>query len=512
MKKLLPLIGILLLSTFSTAAQSLPCGNGRFVSGVFPSATVTPAVLYGRNTTYAGVVQDLRMDIFQPTGDVAAIRPLFIFAFGGSFVSGDRTQLAYLCDSLARKGYVAVAIDYRLYDGPLGIFGLVLNPNDGIDAVAKGMSDIKAAIRFFKRDAATTKTYRIDTANIFVGGISSGSMAALHTTYINSIAETVAPVSTIITANGGIQGNTDLPGTPLLGTYSFAGIRGVWNMSGALYDSGYIKAGDAALFGIHGTADDVVPFGYGQLFSGVTNLGQFVSGSSSLHNQANNVGVQTKLLPVIGGDHVNMYFDPATLTSLDTSASRYFGNIVCPGTLPVTGIYLKANVANKHIELSWQTLTETDSKGFLVEKQTTNGWKSVGEITSKAANGYSVLPLGYSFIDVQPENGYNTYRLKMISLNGNATYSNTTKVVWKGGTVIPFVIYPNPVNAVLYAKTTLTSTGTLKIYSPVMRLIQTHIVMGSQGIAVSALSDGLYLGILFDHQNKQAGSSWFIKK
>ncbi len=510
MKKVLPLLPFLLFSFLCAKSQSVPCGNGRFVSGVFPSSTITNGILYGRNTTYGGTVTDLRMDIYEPAGDVAAIRPLFIFAFGGSFVSGDRTQLGPLCDSLARKGYVAVAIDYRLYDSPSGIFGFLLNPNDGIDAMAKAMSDMKAAIRFFKRDAATTKTYRIDTANIFVGGISSGSMAALHTTYINSLAETVAPVSTIITNNGGIEGNTDLPGSPLLPTYSYKGIRGVWNMSGALYDSGYIKTGDAPLFGIHGTADNVVPFGYGRIYE----VGQFVCGSSTLNNQAIKVGVQTKFLPIAGGDHTGMYAQPQIIALLDTAAPRYFGGIICPASLPVTGISLKGNIVNKRVELSWQTLTETASKGFILEKQSANGWKNIGEIASKAANGYSVLPLSYSYSDIQPEPGTNAYRLKLLSLNGDITYSNIIQVSWTDRSPNPFVIYPNPVGSYLQYKSNLAGTGvkTLKIYTADMRLVQTVILNGFQPVPVTMLKSGYYVATVSDSESKQTASSWFIKE
>ncbi|HWB62587.1 MAG TPA: hypothetical protein VG603_03680, partial [Chitinophagales bacterium] len=58
----------------------------------------------------------LLMDVYQPTGDTAVLRPLIIFAHGGSFMHGDRhvDRMHEICSLLAKRGYVAVSIDYRL--------------------------------------------------------------------------------------------------------------------------------------------------------------------------------------------------------------------------------------------------------------------------------------------------------------------------------------------------------------------------------------------------------------
>lgn len=507
MKKILSLLLIIFYCLFAQS-QSLPCGGGRFFNRVFSATTVDSAILFGHNTTFEGMPKDLLMDVYQPAGDSAAIRPLIIFGFGGSFTDGDRTQLEPLCDSMALKGYVTAAIDYRLYDNPLGIYGFAFSPDDALDAVAKAMSDFKAAIRYFKRDAATSKTYRIDTNSIIIGGISSGSISALHTAYINTLSETVPPMSTAIINNGGMEGNTDIPGAPLIGTYTYAGIRGVWNMSGALLDSAYIKTGDPALFGVHGTADAIVPYGYGRIFG----AGQFVSGSSSLNNQAIKVGVPTSFISVPGGDHDTFYFNPAIAANILATASTFFGNILCPNVLSVSGATLNANIVSGHVALSWQTLSENDSKGFAVEKLLPSGWTILGEVNSKSVNGFSSLPLNYSFDDVQPQNGINLYRLKIISLNGDIVYSNTYRVSWNNDLGRSFVIYPNPASDILHYKTNSSNANTLKIYSADMRLVQTTILPSAAAVSISRLPDGLYFGVLSDSKNKQIGSSWFIKR
>jgi len=81
---------------------------------VFDNALVTQNVLYRTVGTGAEAV-NLYMDIFTPEGDTATDRPVMIFAFGGGFVAGDRSQVAVLAANYALRGYVAASIDYRLF-------------------------------------------------------------------------------------------------------------------------------------------------------------------------------------------------------------------------------------------------------------------------------------------------------------------------------------------------------------------------------------------------------------
>ncbi|HOY14925.1 MAG TPA: hypothetical protein PLY70_17380, partial [Saprospiraceae bacterium] len=87
---------------------------------------------------------NLSMDIFEPDGDTAAIRPLVIVCFGGGFIDGNRKywSIRLICQSLARMGYVVASIDYRL---GMNIFDQDLAAR----AVYRGVQDSRSAIRFF---------------------------------------------------------------------------------------------------------------------------------------------------------------------------------------------------------------------------------------------------------------------------------------------------------------------------------------------------------------------------
>lgn len=54
-----------------------------------------------------------RLDVCQPRGAVAA--PVIIFFYGGAWQSGYKELYRYVAKSLARRGYVAVVPDYRIY-------------------------------------------------------------------------------------------------------------------------------------------------------------------------------------------------------------------------------------------------------------------------------------------------------------------------------------------------------------------------------------------------------------
>ena len=62
-----------------------------------------------------------------------------------------------MCEYFARRGYVAASIDYRLYDGVL-----FPTPDSLVmaDEMLKAVSDMKAAVRFFREDADQSNIYK----------------------------------------------------------------------------------------------------------------------------------------------------------------------------------------------------------------------------------------------------------------------------------------------------------------------------------------------------------------
>lgn len=288
MKPTLLLLGCLLIIGLHAATAQVDTTRGRYYRPIFPNVTVTSGVTYGAAINYAGTPQTLLMDIYQPTGDTVRRRPVIIFAHQGGFVVGARTDayMVAICTRLARLGYVTASIDYRL----------VFSPYDTVNvakAAVRAMQDMRAAVRFFRQDAATAKAYRVHTNYIVVGGSSAGAFAALGVGYLDKPAEVPAYVG--IAALGGIEGQSGNPG------YSSA-VLAVLNLSGATENPGIIEPGNVPLCSVHGTVDATVPYFQGRIGSLLPP--KYVYGSGRLHPRATALGIRNTLRTLRGAGHI----------------------------------------------------------------------------------------------------------------------------------------------------------------------------------------------------------------
>lgn len=356
MKKLITSLLLFCFFTQLNFAQSeLGCDGVRYIDDVF-SDVIKTTLTYGQNTTASGGTQQLKMDIYEPEGDDVEMRPVIILAFGGSFVFGHRNDMKSYCEAFARKGYVAATIDYRLYP-------LILGLPDSIemtDEVVKAVSDMKASVRHFRMDAATTNTFKIDPNNIFVGGLSAGAITAAHTAYLDEGDDIPQYIQDAVDANGGFDGNT---GSDDNRSYS-SEVSGVLNLSGGLQSASLMNAGEAPLVSAHGTNDNTVPYD-----SGIANGILYIEGSSMLHTQAGAVGIENYFKSVQGGGHVNFYVDNAFSVDMADFYLNMFGffhDIFCPDIEVSTNqidvsaqVKVFPNPSFDKIEISFEDINET---------------------------------------------------------------------------------------------------------------------------------------------------------
>ena len=279
------------LSIFSQIKAQSPCATGRYASDTFTNVTTTSNVVYGSNLTSGGSTQSLKMDIYQPTGDIETARPLIIWAHGGSFQTGTSLDgdVVALSQAFAKKGYVCASINYRL-----GFFPL--DSVNAIKAVLRAVQDMKASVRFFYKDKLTTNTYKIDTNNIFIGGSSAGAITALHMAYLDKSCEINYYISpSVLSSLGGMEGYS--------GNQCYSSrVKGVINLCGALGRYGWIEPGDVPFCSMHGTIDGTVKYNRGIVNPGVPIL--LLDGSRMLKEQANAVGVNNSFYTWYGKDHV----------------------------------------------------------------------------------------------------------------------------------------------------------------------------------------------------------------
>lgn len=135
---------------------------------------------------------ELKLDVYQPSVP-RPDRSCVLYMFGGGFVSGERNNehTVKCCRMLAEKGFVAVAIDYRLYLKHAPKMK-VLKAHASFDtAIRYAVEDCCAAIAYLCRHSGEL---HIDTSRIILSGSSAGAIAVLQTDYCraNALPEAAA--------------------------------------------------------------------------------------------------------------------------------------------------------------------------------------------------------------------------------------------------------------------------------------------------------------------------------
>ena len=290
MKKLTILLILTLISAFSFAQ----C-NGRYQTEIFSSATVT-------TVNYSDIFSDNehKMDIYTPDGDTEINRPIILFAHGGSYYAGDKSDIYCVdfCNTFAKKGYIVASVNYRLV-GPdfAAILSFLGNQNEQYEEVLKATFDLKAAVRYFRKDFASGDTYGIDPNTIFIGGYSAGAISAIHLAYIDSVSQLpISPIDVQSIANGlgGIEGDAGNNG------YSSA-VSGVISYAGGIHDLNWIDANDEPIVSCHGDNDETVNYNCGP---GLNNPAVLtLCGAGEIHPIADNHNLINDVLVFNGTGH-----------------------------------------------------------------------------------------------------------------------------------------------------------------------------------------------------------------
>lgn len=114
-----------------------------------PGVTSQPGITYARYGT-----REMRLDLFRPEGK--GRRPAVIVVHGGAWITGHHQMENPFAAELARRGYVAATVEYRL-------------SNEA--KYPAQIHDLKAAVRYLRANAAR---YGVDPERIAAVGASSG--------------------------------------------------------------------------------------------------------------------------------------------------------------------------------------------------------------------------------------------------------------------------------------------------------------------------------------------------
>jgi len=291
-------VKIILIITFFGFIYGQPedCSDGRYLNENF-DVSISYGIEYGENINQNLLGQDftetLYMDVYSPSNDDFNSRPLIFFMFGGSFIGGSKSSpdIVALCNKYAQRGYVAVAIDYRL--SPVLIFNA--NEETAYKAVLKAMHDVKAAIRYFRMmHELSADIYGIDPDRIYVGGVSAGAIAAVNAGYLNLVEEIPSFLMDEYDSLGGIEGNSGNEGYD-------SSFHGIVNLCGAVGDASWIQEGDIPIVSMHGDQDDVVP--YDDNLVTLFGLNIQIDGSYIIHETMMDLGNYSALHTYVNQGH-----------------------------------------------------------------------------------------------------------------------------------------------------------------------------------------------------------------
>ena len=216
----------------------------------------------------------------------------------------DLADCVDFCSSFAKKGYVTASANYRLVS-PADQQDFIFYQEKQYEAILKAVSDIKSAIRYFRKDFTTNNTYGIDTSTIFIAGSSAGAVTMLHLAYIDAISDlptsvtdvlgnTFNPHNIVSSLGGSLEGDA--------GNYGFSSkVSGVISFAGGINNVNWIDSEDEPLVSIQGDADQTVSFNcsYGMGFPTIVEL----CGSGEMHPQANTVNLNNDMLVLPGSEH-----------------------------------------------------------------------------------------------------------------------------------------------------------------------------------------------------------------
>ena len=275
------------------------------------------------DTTLVKIVP-LIMDVYMPpASDVVASRPTFVNLHTGNFLpalfngatTGDKVDSigVNFCKQMAKRGYVAVNINYRLGWNPISGDENVRR-GTLLQAVYRAVLDAQTAVRFLKSPAGAA--FGIDSENIILMGQGSGGYVTQAYTTLNDYVTEIAGLDKFIDTETGLPYvipaiDGSIEGGPgfvrLVDPLQFLGfskdVAMSANMGGALADSTWLEAGDVPMVSFQCIRDPFAPFDHGTVVVPTTNENVVpVDGANVFIRKANEFGNNDAFASIPDGD------------------------------------------------------------------------------------------------------------------------------------------------------------------------------------------------------------------
>jgi titin len=187
--------------------------------------------------------------------------------------------------------------------------------------------------------------------------------------------------------------------------------------------------------------------------------------------------------------------DVNTVTVTQTTTNKSTSQLAsCSTPLPVTWVSVDAKSVSNTVFILWSTANELNNKFFEIERSKDGiSFSSIGSVLSQGnTNGIK----NYQFIDAQPEEGYNYYRIKQVDIDGRYSYSEI-KTVNNQSNASELAVWPNPSTGIFNYTANTINAFIIEVYSSLGNLVLTESInSGNENLIhqvdLSNLSTGIY--------------------
>lgn len=364
-----------------TMASAQPCSNNQNRYSDQPIFTDNDIqenrdIKYGKALDRDGNEVVLRFNIFRPKRntnppkDPIANRPLVVVVHGGGFTQGAKEDNDGICKEYAKRGFVAVTIDYRLDPDISKALRCSRPQKERNYAVYRAVQDLRAALRFLVNSASI---YGINTNWIFLSGNSAGGITVLTTAFTSQIEFNLIEPN-VKNDLGGI----DASGNQLTNPFTIKAIHNDW---GSLFDEQLIQQTDAIpVISFHGLNDDIVPAYRDYPLGCDGSDGYFkydkTSGSVPIHQHLTSLGVCSELNTksneghgIYDGDDPNNPFDdndPSKDYRVARACCFFRGVMQCFSATCNTNIWNQATTPIDCSPIATRLAGDTENANFLI--------------------------------------------------------------------------------------------------------------------------------------------------
>ncbi|MBT6235357.1 MAG: T9SS type A sorting domain-containing protein [Bacteroidetes bacterium] len=449
-------------------------------------------------------VTDVKMDIYSPSAavDNTSDRPVIVYLHTGNFLpppingspngTKNDSSATVLCTEWAKRGYVAVSVNYRLGWNPLA-GNVEERRGQLLNAVYRAIHDVKVAVRTLKSSASM---YGIDPNKVTLYGEGTGAYVALAYETLDKNEEMelakfrIGGVGSSYidrTVVGEIDGSGGLLNLYGPSTVS-AEVASIVTAGGALADTSWLEAGDAPMISFHCVRDPFAPFNEGTVIVPTTNEDVVdVQGANLYIQKANALGNNDAIKEIKAydpytvaaeanyGKTVAYIYDDIPEMTINTEVKGLF-----PVLLPVASAQLNNQGSPWQFWNPTSPIAETVVGEFM-------GQPVTAHLNSIGSNPDMSPEKGKTYIDTIV--GYMCPRVALINGDIELSLLNTKEVLPSNAAKI----YPNPasnvINIAIEPTYNVTSIEVLDIAG---RTVKTVAPMTNASVSLEGLQTGYY--------------------